>query len=160
MNGIYTEETPSGVYILLLFTSVWRKGWWLNVKVVSTNESSNILETLCTSPSLDASFCRSSLKCGWKTLQTHFFYYFLIFFNYFEIFLSGVAAVGKPEIELRIYDKNFSRNGQPSEQLCPFYRRYLKLCSWEAHQMAVALYEQLFRDETKFSRAKSVADDY
>ena len=52
------------------------------------------------------------------------------------------------------------RNGQPSEKLCPFYRRYIKLCSWEAHQMAVALYEQLFRDETKFSRTKSVADDY
>ena len=27
-------------------------------------------------------------------------------------------------------------------------------------QMAVALYEQLFRDETKLSRTKSVADDY
>ena len=29
-----------------------------------------------------------------------------------------------------------------------------------AHQMAVALYELLFRDETKFSQTKSVADDY
>ena len=95
-----------------------------------------------------------------KTLQTHFSITSRFFFNFFEIFLSGVAAEGKTEIELRIYHKNFSRNGQPSEKLCPFYRRYLKLCSWEAHQMAVALYEQLFRDETKFSRTKSVADDY
>ena len=95
-----------------------------------------------------------------KNTPNPFFYYFLIFFIFFEIFLSGVEAEGKTEIELRIYHKNFSRNGQPSEKLCPFYRRYLKLCSWEAHQMAVALYEQLFRDETKFSRTKSVADDY
>ena len=47
------------------------------------------------------------------------------FFYFFEIFLSGVAAEGKTEIELRMYHKNFSRNGQPREKLCPFYRRYL-----------------------------------
>ena len=105
---------------------------------------------------------RNSSNCS-KKLEKHFKPIFLLltdFFNFFEIFLSGVAAEGKTEIELRIYHKNFSRNGQPCEKLCPFYRRYLKLCSWEAHQMAVALYEQLFRDETKFSRTKSVADDY
>ena len=81
--------------------------------------------------------------------------------NFFKRDIEELATdEGKTEIELRIYHKNFSQNGQPSEKLCPFYRRYLKLCSWEAHQMAVALYEQLFRDETKFSRNKSVADDY
>ena len=42
---------------------------------------------------------------------------------------------GKTEFELRIYHKNFSRNGQPSEKLCPFYRRYRKLCSWEADNL-------------------------
>ena len=55
------------------------------------------------------------------------FYYFLIFFNFFEIFLSGVAGEGKTEIELRIYHKNFSRNGQPSEKLC------LKLTNCKEH---------------------------
>ena len=81
-------------------------------------------------------------------------------YDVWKIRMLKYFRVMDPNME-RIVDMGFSPPKDPQNlSLEDEKNSHLKLCSWEAHQMAVALYEQLFRDETKFSRTKSVADDY
>jgi hypothetical protein len=56
---------------------------------------------------------------------------FLIIFPIFLNFLTESnrtkASLGHPRMESGICCKKMSSNGAPSEKLCPFYGRYLKL---------------------------------
>jgi hypothetical protein len=57
---------------------------------------------------------------SWKHLNN--------FFNYLPDFFDRTKlALGHPRMESGICCKNLSSNGAPSEKLCPFYERYLKL---------------------------------
>jgi len=60
--------------------------------------------------------------------KLNFLIIFLIFFEFFEIGLTAKRVNRMCNFSLPSSCKNFSQNGEPSEKLCLFYGRYLKLC--------------------------------
>lgn len=61
-----------------------------------------------------------------------------IFFDFFENSHRPKVGVGRPVMESRSCCKNLSQNGAPSEKLCPFYWRYLKLWFWRGTNRQIA----------------------
>ena len=57
-----------------------------------------------------------------------FFYFFLIFLNFLTRAHRAEPSVVHLNFESRICYKNFSPIRATSEKLCPFYRRYVKIC--------------------------------